>query len=81
MKERIADANERAQEAFHAMLEAGVYGLPDHPLTIAYTAAERFQDALIAAEQARIEAEGRAIKSRWGDPDLSFGDHHIGVGK
>ena len=78
MKERIADANERAQDAFRAMLEAGVYGLPDHPLTIAYTAAERLVDALIDAEQARIEAEGRQLKPR------TTGDHHIypaGVGK
>ena len=74
----LRDAQANAQGRFHEMLEAGVHSLPDHPLTIAYEAAERYVDALLAVGQAYVEAEARRVRQP------RSGDHHIypaGVGK
>ena len=73
----LRDAQANAQARFHDMLDAGVHSLPDHPLTIAYEAAERYVDALLAVGQAKVEADARRVTVR-------DGDHHIypaGVGK
>lgn len=95
-KERIAAAWDRAQVAFKAMLDAGVWGEPDAPETAAYTAAERELDRELA--EARWAARNPQPVSTHDpdcdchyinrdvsgvisfDPDLALGDHHVGVG-
>jgi hypothetical protein len=74
--DRIKAAWDEAQEAFHAMLEAKVYGDPNAPETRAYNTAERHLDNLLAdAQFARAQA---ALE------DAIAGDHHVypmGVGR
>lgn len=91
---RIHAAWQEAQEAFHLMLDANVYGDPTAPETRAYLTAERhldnlLEDARFAESQAQLE---RALEARpacdhhgWDhvapDPSLALGDHHVGVGQ
>jgi hypothetical protein len=49
--DRIKAAWQEAQEAFHAMLDANVYGDPAAPETRAYVTAERHLDNLLADAQ------------------------------
>jgi hypothetical protein len=74
--DRIKAAWNEAQEAFHAMLDANVYGDPNAPETRAYNTAERHLDNLLAdAQFARAQA---ALE------DAIAGDHHVypmGVGR
>jgi hypothetical protein len=74
--DRIKAAWDEAQEAFHAMLEANVYGDPNAPETRSYVTAERHLDNLLAdAQFAEVQAQLDAALA---------GDHHVypmGVGR
>jgi hypothetical protein len=74
--DRIKAAWDEAQEAFHAMLSANVYGDPNAPETRAYVTAERHLDNLLAdAQFAEVQAQLQ---------NALAGDHHVypmGVGR
>jgi hypothetical protein len=72
IEQALRDAQAAAQSAFHDMLDAQAYAMPDHQLTKRYVAAERVVDSLLGYAQDMTEAQRQN------------GDHHIyprGVGK
>jgi hypothetical protein len=73
--DRIKAAWNEAQEAFHDMLDANVYGDPNAPETRAYVTAERHLDNLLAdAQFAEVQAQ----------LDAALSDHYVypaGVGR
>lgn len=69
--EVLEQANTETQRRFRAMVEAGVYGDPNHPLTLAYVRAERQQDSVI--KNAQWEAAKSAMDA------LQSADHDFHV--
>jgi hypothetical protein len=72
IEQALRDAQAAAQSAFHDMLDAQAYAMPDHQLTKRYVAAERVVDSLLGYVQDMTEAQRQN------------GDHHIyprGVGR
>jgi hypothetical protein len=47
IEQALRDAQAAAQSAFHDMLDAQAYAMPDHQLTKRYVAAERVVDSLL----------------------------------